>query len=190
MPQRKVAWSAWNYLTYTSEETDAHPSPEKATQTVMNTGGKVSDVTLTYSMNILQHLSYEKYGPVLVTLNPQYPPSPSTIQGKYVYRHPLYNSNAVHEQEQLKTIQGKRGIWYAGAWTGYGFHEDGLTSGLRAAIDGFGGSVPWTVVDSKYSRGRKPQLNIYDRLLRIILSFIQLVLTFITGPSNNSKKRV
>lgn len=144
-------------------------------------------MTLTYSMNILQHLSYEKYGPVLVTLNPPFPPFPSTIQGKYVYRHPLYNPDVVRAQDQLKSIQGKRGIWYAGAWTKYGFHEDGLTSGLKAAIDGFGGSAPWDVVDSKYSRGRKPQLSLIDRVLRIVLSLIQMVIVFVVGLSSRGR---
>ena len=48
------------------------------------------------------------------------------------YAHPQYGSGILQSQAALREIQGRRQVWWAGAWTGYGFHEDGLKSGLRA----------------------------------------------------------
>lgn len=102
-------------------------------------------VSLTYNMNILQHIHPSRFGDVLVTLNPLVPPHPSTVQGEWEYEHPIYTPEAIQAQSRLVEIQNKRGITFAGAWTGYGFHEDGFTSGLRAAIDSLGAEVPWDV---------------------------------------------
>ena len=52
----------------------------------------------------------------------------------------------------MQWVQGRGGVWYAGAWLGYGFHEDGLTAGLRVA-HALGGSVPWTFVDHRIEGG-------------------------------------
>lgn len=65
-------------------------------------------------------------------------------------------------QDELQKIQGTRSIWYCGAWAGYGFHEDGFTSGIRAAVEGLGGEVPWERVDAKFVRGWKPVLGWKD----------------------------
>src|SRR4051812_44073045 len=116
MPTRRTAWSAWNYLT-SSKGPSTSPS---------ESSGNLQTVSLTYNMNILQELSHATFGDILVTLNPETPPSSSLTQATYQYRHPLYNARMVAAQEQLEQIQGKRGVWYAGAWTGYGFHEDGF----------------------------------------------------------------
>jgi predicted NAD/FAD-binding protein len=92
-------------------------------------------------MNILQKLSRSTFGPILVTLNPPHAPSQALAQGAFPYRHPLYTARSVRAQDELQKTQGTRGIWYCGAWTGYGFHEDGFTSGIRAAVEGLGGEV-------------------------------------------------
>jgi predicted NAD/FAD-binding protein len=118
------AWSAWNYLT-TSKPT----TPAAANLTTSS--GALQTVCLTYDMNTLQHLPRSTFSSVLVTLNPPSPPSPTLTQATYQYRHPLYNSRMVFAQDRLPEIQGKRGIWFAGAWTGYGFHEDGCRSVTR-----------------------------------------------------------
>ncbi|MNU06610.1 hypothetical protein D3C72_2518640 [compost metagenome] len=49
------------------------------------------------------------------------------------YAHPVFDQRAVSAQARLPALQGEGNVWYAGAWTGYGFHEDGLQSGLQAA---------------------------------------------------------
>jgi hypothetical protein len=103
-------------------------------------------------MNILQHISPKLYGDVLVTLNPPVPPAPDKTQQIIAYRHPLYTTESVAAQIQLDSIQGVCGIWFAGAWTGYGFHEDGFSSGIRAGI-ACGGRVPFEPVDARRIRG-------------------------------------
>ncbi|KAK6825734.1 flavin containing amine oxidoreductase domain-containing protein [Apiospora arundinis] len=158
LPAQQKAWTAWNYLTLSNPWT----------------GRDVDKVSLTYNMNILQHIPRGPFGDVLVTLNPLQEPKSDTVQGRYSYSHPVYNADAVRAQNQLHRIQNKRGISYAGAWTKYGFHEDGFSSGLYVAKEHLGAKLPFEFVDSTYSRGRQPRIGIRDRLLRVILLLIQI----------------
>lgn len=143
-------------------------------------------------MNILQSIPTSTFGDVLVTLNPQTPPSPALTQATYEYRHPLYNARMVTAQEELEKIQGKRGVWYAGAWTGYGFHEDGFSSGMRVGMR-LGGSVPWEAKNAKFSRGTRPTLGWKDHFARLVVWILQLyvsILEYLLGarrPRNASK---
>ncbi|OTB05333.1 hypothetical protein M426DRAFT_21926 [Hypoxylon sp. CI-4A] len=162
MPKRENSWSAWNYLTMSS----------------FWTGKDIDRVSLTYNMNILQHIPRESFGDVLVTLNPIQEPKAELVQGRYSYSHPLYNPAAIRAQQALPKIQNTRGISYAGAWTKYGFHEDGFSSGLYAAQAHLGARLPFQFVDSTYSRGRKPKLGIIDLFVRVIILLIQV---FIIG---------
>lgn len=124
MPRRRKVWSAWNYL---SRQGTDNQRP----------------VCVTYWLNQLQALPFNT--PVLVTLNPVKPPAPHTVLASFDYDHPILDQSTITTQQQLPQIQGKDGIWYAGAWTGYGFHEDGLKSALRIA-QAFGVAPPWTVL--------------------------------------------
>lgn len=153
MPRRRATWTAWNYLTHSAPSKLSHPA----------------GVSLTYCMNILQHLPESKIGPVLVTMNPRHAPDPALTQGKFIYRHPLYTVEAVRAQKRLEALQNTRGVSYCGAWTKYGFHEDGFSSGLKVAIDHLGAKLPFDFVDSTYSRGHKPELIWKDYLLRMVL---------------------
>lgn len=173
MPKRRTAWSAWNYLT-TSKPT----TPAAANLTTSS--GALQTVCLTYDMNTLQHLPRSTFSSVLVTLNPPSPPSPTLTQATYQYRHPLYNSRMVFAQDRLPEIQGKRGIWFAGAWTGYGFHEDGCRSGLQVG-EKLGGSAGWDVVDAKFMRGRRPVLEWKDYVVRVLIVLMQMGITFLGG---------
>jgi hypothetical protein len=129
-------------------------------------------------MNILQSLSVETYGDILVTLNPPKAPAPSLTQATYQYRHPLYNARMVSAQEELEQIQGKRGIWYAGAWTGYGFHEDGFASGMKVGLR-LGGQVPWKTKDAKFSRGTQPVFGWKDYAVRAVVLLVQFYITIL-----------
>lgn len=159
MPNSQRAWTSWNYLTLTSPATRA---------------SNIDQVSLTYNMNILQHIPREPFGDVLVTLNPLHEPDPKTVQGRYEYTHPLYNAASVRAQAQLPKIQNRRGISYCGAWTKYGFHEDGFSSGLAVARDHLGAKLPFEFVDSTYSRGRAPVLGPIDYFVRLIVLLIQV----------------
>ncbi len=93
MPESRKAWSSWNYMTKSSPLTGK---------------GNIDQVSLTYNMNILQHIPVETFGDVLVTLNPLHEPREESVQGRYVYRHPLYTPAAIRAQELLPTVQNTR----------------------------------------------------------------------------------
>lgn len=112
MPRRRAAWSAWNYLG-TRE------------------AGTARDISVTYWMNRLQNID-PRY-PIFISLNPLKAPDAEKIFARYTYHHPMFDSKALAAQERLPQLQGARNIWYCGAWTRYGFHEDGLASGLHVA---------------------------------------------------------
>lgn len=113
MPKRRKVWSSWNFL---SE--GARADAERPAQ-------------VTYWMQRLQGLPMDK--PLFVSLNPQREPDAALVHGEYAYDHPLYSGDSFEAQGRMDAIQGRGGVWHAGAWLGYGFHEDGLRSGLRVA---------------------------------------------------------
>ncbi len=91
-------------------------------------------------MNELQGFDDDK--PLFVSLNPPFAPAEALSFGKFICEHPQYNAATFAAQKQLADIQGQRHTWFCGAWTGYGFHEDGLRSGLAVA-EALGAGVPW-----------------------------------------------
>jgi predicted NAD/FAD-binding protein len=111
MPKRPEVWSSWNYI---SDVNNPQPS-----------------VSVSYWLNRLQPLPFKT--PVIVTLNPLKPPHPDKIIRTIYYTHPIFDQAAIDAQQSLNSAQGEAGIFVAGAWTGYGFHEDGHRSGLEAA---------------------------------------------------------
>ena len=178
MPKRPIAWSSWNYITTSS------PSPSVTP----------TSICLTYWMNLLQHIPTSKFGSVFVTLNPITPPDPSLVQGSWAYHHPLYNAAAIRSQKLLPRIQNTRGISYAGAWTKYGFHEDGFSSGLKVAMEHLGAELPFEFVDSTFSRGRRPVLGWRDYTVRAVVVVVQMlnvvfgvIERMFTGSSKESK---
>jgi predicted NAD/FAD-binding protein len=113
LPRRRKAWAAWNY--------------ERAAAT----DREQSAVCLHYLINRLQPLPWAT--PVLVSLNPTREPAAGTLHGEYDYAHPVFDLAAIAAQQRLPALQGQGHVWFAGAWTRYGFHEDGLRSGLAVA---------------------------------------------------------
>jgi predicted NAD/FAD-binding protein len=91
-------------------------------------------------LNKLQPLPFRT--PVIETLNPVRPPRPDTVLARFEYAHPMFDGPAIQAQARLSEIQGRRRTWYCGAWTAYGFHEDGLRSGLAVA-KALGVEAPW-----------------------------------------------
>lgn len=118
MPKRKAAWASWNVIKQNTPE-----------------------MCLSYWMNRLQNLP--KARPVFVTLNPETPPAAHLTFAKMEKAHPQFDAPAEAAVRALKRDQGKGGLWFAGAWMGSGFHEDGLKAGLSCALS-LGGRVPWT----------------------------------------------
>ena len=126
MPKRRGAWGAWNYI-----------------------GGDGVDesLCLTYWMNKLQ--SIDNAYPLFETLNPHREPDPALVHGSYSYDHPMFDERAVLAQGRLANIQGTGDLFYAGAWTGHGFHEDGLKSGIAIART-LGVEIPWQTAVEPY----------------------------------------
>ena len=113
MPQKKLAWAAWNY------ERAAHSNTES------------TRVCLHYWLNLLQPLPFTQ--DVIVSLNPVHEIDPAHIIGEYDYAHPVFDLPAIQAQAQMPQLQGQQHTWYAGAWMGYGFHEDGFKAGRDTA---------------------------------------------------------
>ena len=84
-----------------------------------------------YLINRLQPLPFDT--PVVVSLNPLLEPRANTVQGEFHYAHPVFDMAAIAAQKRLPALQGVARTWFCGAWTRYGFHEDGLMSGLAVA---------------------------------------------------------
>jgi len=110
MPKRRRVWSSWNFL---ADGDLARPAP------------------VTYWMNRLQGIRGDR--PLFVSLNPTREPDPGLVHGEFHYDHPLFDRGSFAAQRAMDRVQGRRGVWFVGAWLGYGFHEDGLRSGLRVA---------------------------------------------------------
>jgi predicted NAD/FAD-binding protein len=110
LPQTEAVWSAWNYL---------------------SDGADAPQVSVSYLLNKLQPLPFTT--PLVVTLNPQTEPRADTVLAEFDYAHPIFDGPAIAAQQRLPQVQGRNRVWLAGAWTGYGFHEDGLKSGLAVA---------------------------------------------------------
>ncbi len=87
--------------------------------------------TVTYWMNALQSIKSTR--PLLVTLNRSAAIDPRSVHAEFDYHHPVFDAAAIAAQRRRHEIQGRRGIYFAGAYWGYGFHEDGVQSGIEVA---------------------------------------------------------
>ena len=112
LPKNPRVWSAWNYAAG-ADAPQGRP------------------VSVHYLINKLQPLPFAQ--PVIVSLNPHREPDASRVIGEFDYDHPVFGAGAAAAQARLPEIQGARSTWYCGAWTRYGFHEDGFGSALEVA---------------------------------------------------------
>ncbi len=126
MPKDQKVWSSWNYI-----EQDRYNGKE---------------VCVSYNMNMLQNIP--SMFPLFVTLNPPTPPRKDLIFYQTGFDHPQFTKDALRAQKQLPSLQGQNNCWFCGAWTGYGFHEDGLRSGLSVAQK-LGACIPWRSSDNE-----------------------------------------
>jgi len=123
MPKRHQVWSSWNYLADTKQTS--------------------KQVSVSYWMNLLQHLPCQES--ILLTLNPLTEPRKDQVYRRFNYQHPVFNEASLNAQQHLWELQGQRRTWFCGSYFGYGFHEDGIQSGLAVA-EQLGNTVrPWIV---------------------------------------------
>ncbi|HJV25143.1 MAG TPA: FAD-dependent oxidoreductase [Aromatoleum sp.] len=121
LPRERRLWSAWNYFAGAGRA-DGQP------------------VGVSYLINRLQPLPFK--APVVVTLNPVREPDHAKVIAQFDYAHPIFDGPAIAAQQRLDAVQGEGGIWLAGAWGRYGFHEDGLVSAVNVA-NRLGVRAPW-----------------------------------------------
>ena len=112
LPRRRVAWSSWNYLLRERFQ-------ERA--------------VLTYNMNILQGIKSDST--FCVTLNATESIAPEKIIERFNYSHPVFSLDSVQATRGIEQINGNNNTWFAGAYLGNGFHEDGVVSGRQVATD-------------------------------------------------------
>lgn len=112
LPRRKLAWAAWNY----------HRIQRS-----------ISPVAVTYNMNILQGINSRHT--FCVTLNNSTAVNEEKILKHLSYDHPVFTSEGLAAQQQHSNINGLNRCFYAGAYWGNGFHEDGVVSALQALDD-------------------------------------------------------
>ena len=127
LPSDRKLWSAWNYAAGRGEPGE-------------------QPVGVSYLINKLQPLPFRT--PVVVTLNPVREPDPARVIASFDYAHPIFDGPAIAAQRRLPAVQGEGGLWLAGAWGRYGFHEDGLMSALQVA-NGLGVRAPWQTPDEQ-----------------------------------------
>ena len=111
LPRRRLAWASWNY----------YRPPDSGRR-----------ASVTYNLNILQHLRSPE--PICLTLNPLHPIRPEKIITTLSSAHPLFSVDAFGAQARVAELNNSGNRFFCGAWTGWGFQEDGLVSGLRAAV--------------------------------------------------------
>ena len=117
LPEAKRCWAAWNYTAKSGDQPNAR-----------------QHVSVNYLINRLQPLPDQlKDVQIIVSLNPSEEPDPKLVHQEIHYSHPVFDMSAIQAQKELPLIQGSSSIWYCGAWTGFGFHEDGLRSGELVA---------------------------------------------------------
>lgn len=110
LPRRRKAWAAWNAW-------------------VPRDAGAAC--TVSYCMNLLQGI--DSVEPFIVTLNRSEAIAPDKVLARMRYHHPVYTRASVHAQSRKAEIQGRSGTWFAGAYWGWGFHEDGMRSAVEVA---------------------------------------------------------
>ena len=119
LPEAEHCWAAWNY----TAKSGVSPTSKQ-------------HVSVNYFINRLQPLPEAlAKTPIIVSLNPLTEPDHKLVHAEIHYAHPVFDMCAIQAQKELPLIQGNHSIWYCGAWTGFGFHEDGLRSGELVAND-------------------------------------------------------
>ena len=112
LPARRKTWASWNVQVLDDAQ---------------------RQVTMTYHMNRLQALASRHQ--ICVTLNRHEDIDPTRVHARIDYDHPVFDAGAIAAQRRRAEIQGRGGLHWAGAWWGYGFHEDGARSGAEVARD-------------------------------------------------------
>lgn len=143
MPRDRSCWASWNCIG--DSRPDARDRP----------------VCVSYWVNRLQTLPKEAPD-LFVTLNPIHPPASDKMLRRLTLGHPVFGEASVAAQSKLNSVQGRGGVYLAGAWCGYGFHEDGIKSAVDVVTEHFGVKLPWI------PRTTSPKVSWLDAVARSI----------------------
>ncbi len=163
MPVNRKAWASWNFL--------GSSAP----------GSETSAVCVSYWANLLQHLPPGSPD-LFVTLNPPAPPAADKTCRHLKLAHPVFSFASWQAQSRVSELQGAGGnaSFFAGAWCGYGFHEDGIRAAV-SAVTAMGGSIPWTcrATSPKFSLAQRCMwLPAFDKFVRgmVRTGYVRLIL--------------
>ena len=208
MPKSKSAWASWNCLGK-SELLNINSLKQKKKGEAMEGGesgfgnkvisegteilegqnGRMKAVYVTYYLNRLQNLKTDT--DVFVSLNPHKKPDESLVYKKQIMAHPQFTAETTKARERIANeFQGKNGLWFCGAWQGYGFHEDGCRGGFEVATVMSNISLPWCDGEDKQVL---PPPNLVKPLSTVTSGgIVQKILHFIsyTIPTSICKKMV
>lgn len=164
MPKRRRAWASWNCLGKSKHMASLKPTAageafEGAESGFGNNAanvrseelegeqGRMKAVYVTYWLNRLQNLDTET--DIFVSLNPHEKPDPKLTHKREILAHPQFNPATAAARKTLHDEhQGNDGLWFCGAWQGYGFHEDGCRSGFDVATQLSGVPLPWATPET------------------------------------------
>ncbi|GKY96368.1 hypothetical protein MPSEU_000596400 [Mayamaea pseudoterrestris] len=167
MPKRRQAWASWNclgkseHLNMTMESQSnaskgsfegaesgfgntleqANGNDNNSTVSLEGADGRMKAVFVTYWLNRLQNLETDKN--IFVSLNPHEPPAPELTHKRVIMAHPQFDPATLAARNKIEQMQGQHNIWFCGAWSGYGFHEDGCRSGFQVATALSETALPW-----------------------------------------------
>jgi len=166
MPSRRRAWASWNCLGQSKHMATLQPTAAKGeafegaesgfgkkahtaqSEELEGTEGRMKAVYVTYWLNRLQNLQTDK--DIFVSLNPHQRPDPALTHKREILAHPQFNQATLKAREALEIEhQGVNGLWFCGAWQGYGFHEDGCRSGFHVATQLSGVPLPWATSEKE-----------------------------------------
>jgi cyclopropane fatty-acyl-phospholipid synthase-like methyltransferase/predicted NAD/FAD-binding protein len=167
MPRRREVWASWNCLQAGGPDAAGRP------------------VCVSYWANRLQDLP-PAAPDLFVTLNPPSPPAPDKVLRRLTLAHPVFGEASVAAQAALPGVQGRGGLYLAGAWAGYGFHEDGLRSAV-AVVEALGGAIPWSprACSPKMGWLDAAALRVFDRFARAAITVGRLRLVLPNGEERS-----
>ncbi len=163
MPRDRKSWASWNCLTGSAAEAQDRP------------------VCVSYWVNSLQSLPTSAPD-LFVTLNPVHEPAEGTVHRRLKLAHPIFGPESVSSQARVPQVQGKGGIYLAGAWCGYGFHEDGIKSAVDA-VTTMGATLPWVprTTSPKLSWIDSAAIAMFDKFAKVSIKTGRLRFILPTG---------
>ena len=185
LPKRPSAQVAWNCSIHSHHQKPLADDAENARGSYRNSIEKprrepsAESMSVTFDMNRLQDIPFPgepgSPGRVLVSMNPTR--EPKAVQSIHIYDHPVINSESVLATQKLALLNAAPNLSFAGAWMGYGFHEDGFAAGATVARKILGRlENPQDVAYGNQLPEFGYQWSIVDQIIRGLIRSVQWVI--------------